>query len=116
MADLIKFDLHNVAIGVEAGVRVLGISLKECKYELKRAIRQYNSGSTSRGSALYVSNVMKVMSEYAAHTSLRQVIKDQQKKEAKQKLKEEVIDNDKINESTESYTPESKITDSLAGD
>ena len=78
-----KYDLHNVAIGVQKGVQVLDISLKACKYDLKRAIRQYNSGSTSRGSALYVSNVMKALSEYSAHTSLRQIIKDKQKQEAK---------------------------------
>ena len=79
-----KYDLHNIAIGVEKGVQVLGISLRDCKFDLKKAIRQFNSGSTSRGSAVYVANVMKSMSEYTAHTSLRQVIKDQQKKEAAQ--------------------------------
>ncbi len=90
-----KYDLHNIAIGVEKGVQVLDISLKECEYNLKKAIRQFNSGSTSRGSSRYVANVMKVMSEYAAHTSLRQVIKDKQKKEV-----EEVKANGSINDST----------------
>jgi len=77
-----KYDLHNIDIGIEKGVQVLEISLKDSKFNLHKAIRQYNSGSTSRGSETYVANVMKCMAKYEAHTSLRQIIKDKAKKEA----------------------------------
>jgi len=77
-----KYDLHNIAVGIEKGVQVLDISLKDSKYDLHKTIRQYNSGSTSHGSETYVANVMECMGKYEAHTSLRQIIKDKQKREA----------------------------------
>jgi len=98
-----KYDLHNIRIGVEKGVQVLDISLKDCKYNLSKAIRQYNSGSTSRGSSIYVANVMKSMGKYEAHTALRQIIKDKQKREA--------VTVDTVNKGTAKVSPKDKDTE-----